>query len=66
MAGYLTLSRMVGESIIYRHADGSEIELLVAEIRGDKVRLASRAPDCISINRHEIQALVDAEAAVQK
>jgi len=46
----LVLSRHVDESLII----GNDIEIVVVEIRGDKVRLAIKAPRDISVHRKEV------------
>jgi sRNA-binding carbon storage regulator CsrA len=63
--GNLVLSRQRDQSIVYRVPPCSveqEIIVTVNDIRGDKVRISSRAADFVSINRAEVQAAIDAEA----
>ncbi len=62
MNGYLVLSRHKEESCIITCPDGTRIEVLCVEIRGDKVRLGFKAPREYSVHRSEVQKLVDAEA----
>ena len=50
----LVLSRKKNESIII---DGN-IELVIVEIRGDKVRLGVSAPKDVSVNRKEIHEAI--------
>jgi len=46
----LVLSRKKNEKIVI----GDDIEIMVVEIRGDKVRLGINAPEKVSIHREEI------------
>jgi carbon storage regulator len=46
----LVLSRKKGERIVI----GENIVLTVAEVRGDRVKLAFQAPDEVSIHRQEV------------
>ena len=46
----LALSRKVNESIMI----GDNIEVVVVDVRGDKVRLGIRAPDDVPIHRKEV------------
>lgn len=46
----LVLSRMKGERIII----GDDIEVVVVEIRGDRVRLGVEAPKEVPVNREEV------------
>ena len=46
----LVLSRHVDESLII----GNDIEIVVVEIRGDKVRLGVQAPRDVSVHRREV------------
>ncbi len=57
----LCLKRSVGEAVICRTPDGTEIRVEVIEIRGDKVRLGVEAPREVTVHREEIQAKVDKE-----
>lgn len=50
MEGGLVLSRKVDEIICI----GDEIELLIVEIRGDKVRIRIKAPRDLAVHRKEI------------
>jgi carbon storage regulator len=47
----LALSRRIGERIVV----GGRIEIVVVEIKGNKVRLAFEAPDDVHIRRNEIR-----------
>ena len=63
--GWLTLSRQKGEIITI----GDDIEIIVADIRGDKVRLGIRAPKDVPVNRLEVAERIAAEdrmAAVKR
>ncbi len=55
--GNLVLSRRVGEQIFI----GENIVIRVAEIRGDKVRLAINAPKDVPVHRSEIHAVLHPE-----
>jgi carbon storage regulator len=46
----LVLSRKPGERIFV----GEEVELVVVEVRGDRVKLGFNAPRCVPIQRSEI------------
>ena len=46
----LVLSRFIGERIRI----GDNIEIMVVDIRGDKVRLGILAPDTIPVHRKEV------------
>ena len=46
----LVLSRKVNETIVI----GDDIQVFIADIRGDKVRLAIRAPKEVKILRSEL------------
>jgi carbon storage regulator len=46
----LTLSRRVGETLLI----GEDIEVYVAAVRGETVKLAIRAPQRVAIQRKEI------------
>lgn len=46
----LVLSRKTSESIVIE----DDIEIMVVEIRGDKVRLGVNAPRAVSVHRREI------------
>lgn len=59
--GFLTLSRKKDESIIYELPDGQRIEVKVSSIRGDKVRIASKAPEGVRIMRAELLEPVSRE-----
>ena len=51
----LVLSRKVGETIIVTAPDGTQIVLMLVEVRGDKVRIGIAAPKSYAVNREEIQ-----------
>lgn len=51
---FLVLTRKEGESIMVGH----DIEIAVARIQGDKVRIAVKAPKDIPIVRKEVEAKV--------
>lgn len=53
----LVLSRMKDEEIVI----GGEITVRVLEVRGNKVRLGIEAPDDVSINRKEIEVIINEE-----
>jgi len=47
----LSLTRKKGESVII----GDDIEIVVVDVSGDKVRLGIKAPDNISVLRAELK-----------
>lgn len=51
----LVLTRRRDEAIVIRNRCGTEIRLMVVEIRGNKVRLGIEAPPEINIVRQEIR-----------
>ena len=53
----LVVSRYKEESIII----GGNIEVVIVDIRGEKVRLGITAPKDISVHRKEIQEAIDRE-----
>lgn len=59
----LVLSRKKDEIIECRDGDIT-IEIMVVEIRGDKVRLRIHAPEHVVINRKEVWKRIDAETLV--
>ncbi len=58
----LVLSRQRDESIII----GDDIEIVIVDVRGDKVRLGINAPREISVHRKEIYDAIQREKAQQK
>ena len=52
-----TLSRKSGESIMI----GEDIELTIADIRGNKVRLGITAPKSIPVHRKEVYEAIHRE-----
>lgn len=55
----LVLSRHVDESLII----GDDVEIVVVEIRGDKVRLGVKAPREVSVHRREVYDAIQRERA---
>ena len=53
----LVLTRHRDESIMI----GDDVEIMVVEIRGDKVRLGINAPQQVSVHRKEIYERIKAE-----
>ena len=53
----LVLSRHIDESLII----GNDIEIVVVEIRGDKVRLGVQAPREVSVHRREVYDAIQRE-----
>ena len=51
----LVLSRKVGETVIITAPDGTQIVLMLVEVRGDKVRIGIAAPKSYAVNREEVQ-----------
>ena len=58
----LVLSRQKDESIII----GDDIEIIIVDIRGDKVRLGISAPREISVHRKEIYEAIQREKKEQE
>lgn len=56
----LVLSRKVGETIVITAPDGTQIVLMLIEVRGDKCRIGIAAPKSYAINREEIQQRISA------
>ena len=57
----LVLKRKKNQAIIIDR----RIVVTVIEIRGDKVRLGITAPQDVSVNREEIQVMIDQQASSQ-
>lgn len=53
----LVLSRNKDESIMI----GDDVEILIVDVRGDKVRLGITAPKSIPVHRKEIYEIIQAE-----
>ena len=53
----LVLSRQKDESIMV----GDDVEIMIVDVKGDKVRLGIRAPRSIAVHRKEIWELVQLE-----
>lgn len=62
----LVLSRKKNESIIIDLGNGKTINLMVVEIRGDKVRLGIDAPKEVPINRAEVVNKIRAKQEIVK
>ena len=58
----LVLSRQRDESIII----GDDIEIVIVDVRGDKVRLGINAPREVSVHRKEIYDAIQREKAQQQ
>lgn len=57
----LVLTRMLNESVVIQTPAGDLIEVEVADIRGDKVRIGFTAPKDHKIMRHELKHLLKAK-----
>lgn len=57
----LVLSRKKDERVVITCGD-TQIEVMVIEIRGDKVKIGFEAPRNVAIHRQEIQQAINAEA----
>lgn len=57
----LVLSRQRDESIVINH----NIEVVIVDIRGDKVRLGINAPEEITVHRREVEEAVLREGQVK-
>ena len=53
----LVLSRQKDESIII----GDDVEIIIVDVRGDKVRLGITAPKNISVHRREVYEAIQRE-----
>ena len=58
----LVLSRKINEKIMI----GKSIEILVVEIRGDKVRLGITAPRDVPVNREEVLKAINENQEKEK
>lgn len=63
--GNLVLSRKEKEEIVVI-AGGEMVRVAIAEIRGDKVRLAINAPRDIAVHRSEVWDEIQAKALAAK
>ena len=55
----LVLSRKVGETVIITAPDGTQIVLMMVEVRGDKCRIGIAAPTTYTIHREEVLNAID-------
>ena len=53
----LVLSRQKNESIII----GDDVEIVIVDVRGDKVRLGITAPKAVSVHRKEVYEAIQRE-----
>jgi len=60
----LVLSRQKDESIIIGEGD-QKVEIIIVDVRGDKVRLGITAPTNISVHRREIYDAIQREKEEQ-
>ncbi|UCF17344.1 MAG: carbon storage regulator CsrA [Phycisphaerales bacterium] len=58
----LVLSRQRDESIMI----GDDVEIIIVDVRGDKVRLGITAPKSIAVHRREIYDAIQREKADKK
>lgn len=58
----LVLSRLKNESIIIN----DDIEVVVIDVRGDKVRLGIQAPNNVPVHRKEVWLAIQAEKAAHQ
>jgi len=58
----LVLSRQRNESIMI----GDDVEIVIVDVRGDKVRLGITAPKTISVHRKEVYIAIQEEKAGRK
>ena len=58
----LVLSRQRDESIMI----GDDVEIIIVDVRGDKVRLGITAPKAIPVHRREIYDAIQREKAEKK
>lgn len=55
----LVLTRRRNEKVIVTLDDGRRCEIVVAELRHDKVRLGFNFPDGVTVHREEVQQAID-------
>jgi len=55
----LVLGRKVSEQILITSPNGTRLDLMVVEVRGDKVRIGINAPRDWTIHRREVQEKID-------
>ena len=55
----LVFSRKVNEKVIITAPDGTQIVLMMVEVRGDKARIGIAAPTSWTVHREEIQNAID-------
>lgn len=55
----LVLKRKVGERIIITAPDGTQIVLMMVEVRGDQARFGIDAPKTYTVHREEVQSAID-------
>jgi len=58
----LVLSRQKDESIMI----GDDVEIVIVDVRGDKVRLGINAPRSISVHRKEVYEAIQREKEKEK
>ena len=58
----LVLSRQKDESIMI----GDDVEIIIADIRGDNVRLGITAPKTIPVHRREVYEAIQREKSEKK
>ncbi len=58
----LVLSRQKDESIMI----GDDVEIVIVDVRGDKVRLGINAPRSIAVHRKEIYLAIQKEKQEEK
>lgn len=61
MKGLLVLTRKTDESVMI----GDDIEVVVIDIREDRVRLGFRAPHSVAVHRQEVYREIQAQAAAK-
>ena len=55
----LVFSRKVNEKVIITAPDGTQIVLMLVEVRGDKARIGIDSPRSYTVNREEVQNAID-------
>ena len=55
----LVFSRKVNEKVIITAPDGTQIVLMLVEVRGDKCRIGIDSPRSYTVNREEVQNAID-------
>lgn len=55
----LVLSRKVNEELVITMPDGTQVSVVVVDIRGDKVRVGVHAPRDVAVHRREVHDAIE-------